>query len=378
MRRIPTWRRLLGVGHLRTLLVAPFLLASCTSSPSNPPDTAEVQEMISQDLSAEDRQTNSDSKVVQCPPSCLPHEECGCRAGTYCLDGECVCVPYCHWNDCADDGCGGACGPCPEGATCVEGSCQFPVCQQNCGDMLHIPAGTFMMGCNLDLDTMCHENEYPYHEVYLDAYLIDRTEVTQAAYQECIHAGACELPLDVRSETFFSPAETPDQPVAGVSAWQSDLYCSWIGKRMPTEAEWEKAARGTDGRVYPWGNSAPTCELVSMEGDGASCSPGGPLPVCSRPIGNSPYDVCDLAGNVSEWVADGYKSDYYSVSPKSNHKGPGTEMNVRVFRGGYYLSLDRGQRVSSRLGMIPNSGYGRLGFRCARDYAPNVIVTPAE
>ena len=240
------------------------------------------------------------------------------------------------------------------------------------GEMILIPAGVFWMGCNSEIDNICYDSEKPYHEVQLSAYYIDKTEVTQGAYKKCVDAGMCGVP-----GCDWYPSGTPNRPVVCVDWNDAIAYCTWAGKRLPTEAEWEKAARGTDGRKYPWGNQTATCEYAVMYDGGTGCGTGSTWDVCGKsPAGDSPYGLCDMAGNVWEWVSDWYGSDYYSNSPSSNPTGPDSG-SYRVVRGGgfdfsgdYLRASSRGYdaslRASIRLDDDPSAGDGDLGFRCSR------------
>ena len=125
-------------------------------------------------------------------------------------------------------------------------------------ELLPVPAGEFLMGSDPAVDKDAQDDEKPQHTVYLDTFWIDKTEVTNAQYQTCVSAGACSQ-SEYADDSHFN---APNQPVVGVSWNDATAYCEWAGRRLPTEAEWEKAARGTDGRIYPWGNDAPTCELA--------------------------------------------------------------------------------------------------------------------
>jgi len=228
----------------------------------------------------------------------------------------------------------------------------------NCGadGMCLIPAGSFWMGCNDEVDSDCESDELPYHEVTLAGYYMDKTEVTQGEFKKCVDAGECDEP-----GCRWDPTGTPNRPVVCVNWTEAGEYCAWVGKRLPTEAEWEKAARGTDGRKYPWGNETATCEYAVMY----PCS-DDPLDVCSKlPAGHSPYGLCDMAGNVWESVSDWYKSDYYTNSPASNPTGS-VSGSGRVMRGGSFADDDAYLRASSRAGYYPSAGSGDLGFRCAR------------
>ncbi len=211
------------------------------------------------------------------------------------------------------------------------------------GQMIEIPAGEFVMGCD-DLDSkVCGKAERKRVTVELPAFAIDRTEVTQAAYQRCVEAGVCTAPAGG-----FAPTEACTNPVANVSWEQAGKYCAWLDKRLPTEAEWEKAARGTDGRVFPWGDDAPTCELANYEGCGLRTA----QPVASHPSGASPYGVLDMAGNVREWVFD--REQGRAMQPK------------RAIRGGMFTDQGMHVRAARRAwGDVSVSDIG-IGFRCAK------------
>jgi formylglycine-generating enzyme required for sulfatase activity len=210
------------------------------------------------------------------------------------------------------------------------------------GDMVTIPAGEFVMGCEVG-NEFCGRGERGRKRVDLRAFEIDRTEVTQAAYQRCIEVGACTPPAGG-----FEPSETCTHPVVNVSWKQASQYCAWQDKRLPTEAEWEKAARGTDERIFPWGDEAPTCELANFEG----CGLRSAQPVASHVAGQSPYGVQDLAGNVREWVFD--REEGRSRQPK------------RGIRGGMFTDQGVNIRAARRQwGDVSVSDIG-IGFRCAR------------
>jgi formylglycine-generating enzyme required for sulfatase activity len=238
------------------------------------------------------------------------------------------------------------------------------------GPMVLIPAGEFMMGCNASMDYQCENNENPYHRIYLDNYYINKYEVTNAEYRNCVAAGGCKEP---EGEDRYRNLSWDNHPVVGVSWFYAADYCKWAGKRLPTEAEWEKAARGTDGRVYPWGyenancNYAVICQLTSNRSWNYGCDRKSTWPVGSKPNGASPYGVMDMAGNVGEWVNDWYGEDYYNNSPAQNPLGSRSGKN-RVLRGGSWYSDPYALRTSSRqLNSEPERKSEDLGFRCVRD-----------
>jgi len=209
-------------------------------------------------------------------------------------------------------------------------------------EMVFVPSSNFLMGSD---DWAIDEK--PLREVYLDSFWIDRTEVTQGMYAKCTSDG-CEKPTCVRGDE--------DYPVVCINWASAKAYCEWAGRRLPSEAEWEKAARGTDGNIYPWGNDEATCEYAVMDdGIGNGCGEGNSAwTVGSKPEGASPYGALDMAGNVWEWVEDW---DPYAVN------GAG-----RVLKGGGYYSIPGTVRAAKREVLhLPVDKIDALGFRCASD-----------
>jgi formylglycine-generating enzyme required for sulfatase activity len=237
-----------------------------------------------------------------------------------------------------------------------------------------IPAGTFQMGCDASnpAENGCNvfdwqTHELPLHTVYLDAYYIDKYEVTNARYKACVDGRGCTPPEESSSyerDSYYGNDAYDNYPVINVTWHQANDFCAWEGKRLPTEAEWEKAARGSsDTRKYPWGNAEATCSLANYGGKNGCI--GDTSEVGSYPAGASPYGVMDMAGNVLEWVNDWAGENYYSVSPGSNPQGPATG-EYRVLRGGSWLGTDYLVRSVHRFDHQPVIWGNIIGFRCVR------------
>ncbi len=230
--------------------------------------------------------------------------------------------------------------------------------------MVLIPAGEFQMG-----SASGHYQEQPVHSINLDNYFIDRNEVTNALYEKCVRSGACSSPGDPGSfnrESYFRNSTYADYPVIYVNWEQSSNYCAWRGARLPTEAEWERAARGgLKGMEYPWGNDPPVCrkgaENGAMFDDGGDC-----IDFDTEAVGSyapNGYGLYDMAGNVWEWVMDWYMDTFYSISPLENPLGP-RNGEFRVLRGGAWYGDPDSLRVSDRFSLNPDDQLNNVGFRC--------------
>ncbi len=265
-----------------------------------------------------------------------------------------------------------AAGPPPQGKDVQATTTVETVKGKDGAPMILIPAGPFTMGSNEGLP-----NERPEHLVELDAYSIDQYEVTLALYRKFLDVGKHDSP-----PTWDDEAATTvgDRPAIGMKWADAEAYCKWAGKRLPTEAEWEKAARGTDARRYPWGSMQPFVDIANYN-RGLWVSEAVTLAAVTSGLegmsvrhglkegGRSPYGLNHMAGNAAEWVADWYDRDYYQNSPKKNPPGP-AQGEKRVLRGGSWADLPLALRVSARISAEPEFEDRTIGFRCAMNAAP--------
>ncbi|MEI6520039.1 MAG: formylglycine-generating enzyme family protein [bacterium] len=221
-------------------------------------------------------------------------------------------------------------------------------------EMVLVPAGEFLMGSKDD-DKPANDNEKPQHKVYLDSYYIYKTEVTVAQFRQFCHAtGRKSMPEKPKWGWI------DNHPIVNVNWDDAKAYADWAGVKLPTEAQWEKAARSTDGRIYPWGNKWDVAKCVNKQN-----SKGGTKPVGSILTGASPYGCLDMVGNVWEWCADWYADDYYKKSPLNNPTGP-EKGESRVIRGSSCFCLDdRTARNAYRDNFFPADCFRDIGFRCA-------------
>jgi len=240
------------------------------------------------------------------------------------------------------------------------------------GDMVLVPAGEFQMGCDSTEfgGADCDADEFPPHLVFVTSYYIDKHEVSNEMYAECVDAGGCSPLNRTDSHTRDSYYDNPiykEYPVIHTTWDQAKAYCQWKEKRLPTEAEWEKAARGTlDYRIWPWGNELPNCNVANYYNEtSSSYCVGDTSYVGDYSQGSSPqYGLLNVAGNVWEWTNDWYSHSYYSISPYENPSGPSTG-TFKVIRGGAFNIDSHGIRVIDRHRELPSITYYNQGFRCA-------------
>jgi formylglycine-generating enzyme required for sulfatase activity len=243
--------------------------------------------------------------------------------------------------------------PCLAHSQCESNNCPVVRADRRCAApaMVYVPGGLFAAGC-LTRDQMCDADEQPGRNVTLKAFQIDKLEVAQAEYQRCVEARACATPQG------FDPAAHPTWPATNLSWAMADAYCRWANKRLPTEAEWERAARGLNQWIYPWGDEAPGCKRAQFRG----CGPLAPVPV-GQQDGVSLDGAEDMAGNVAEWVADWYSATYYSIAPLIDPPGPATG-TAHVLRGGGYDSQPKALRDGARAS--GDKAQASAGVRCAK------------
>lgn len=239
-------------------------------------------------------------------------------------------------------------------------------------EMIEIPQGEVWIGCDESNNAgfACMADELPLHQVVVDEFWIDKYEVSNAQFALCVQAGACETPYYQRSVTrteYYADPEFSDYPRVAVSWFEAQEYCNWAGGRLPSEAEWVRAARGEDQRVYPWGDELPNCNLANTldENTGHMCV-GDTASVGSYPLGASPFGVMDLAGNAWEWMADWYHKDYYSFSPRENPQGPEIGGTKVVHGGGFDYSWKH-SRIAYTSDHDPKEHKIGFGFRCVMD-----------
>jgi formylglycine-generating enzyme len=229
-------------------------------------------------------------------------------------------------------------------------------------EMVTIPAGFFLKGCISD-DKWCRKAYTP-EDVHVDSFKIDKHEVTVGAYEQCVNADVCEEPSATYGYCNRGKKGRTEHPVNCVTWSQADSYCRWSGKRLPTFLEWEKAARGEDGNAFPWGEAKPTCSLAVVGfGGRPGCGSNSTAAICSKPTGDSPYGLCDMAGNVKEWVSN----DLVSRELAKSLDDIGSA-DTHQLRGGGWRNTKLGDfHTTSAFFTSPAKASVGFGFRCAAD-----------
>lgn len=240
-------------------------------------------------------------------------------------------------------------------------------------EWVHVPAGEFIMGA-AESDAQATPDEKPQHKVTLDAFLISKYETTNAQYHAFVMASGHRFPENCCDPKYnlwkgnVMIAGVEELPAINVSWDDAVAFCKWSGGRLPTEAEWEKAARGTDGRLYPWGNEPPSGNRANYSFDPVSMW-DGPASLARKDqyeFGKSPYGAFEMSGNVWEWAQDWYEADYYKNSPSSNPKGP-DKGEARIIRGASWRNTADMLRSSNRNKHAPTERRVYIGIRCAKD-----------
>ena len=233
------------------------------------------------------------------------------------------------------------------------------------GGMTLVPAGSFLMGSDPRKDRAAGPQEQPQHQVYLDVFKIDRFEVSNVEYLRFVLGTGADWPKFWRENPF--PEKAALHPVINVSWYEADAFCRWAGKRLPTEAEWEKAARGVDGRIFPWGNEPAGWIKSNIAHPGSKRGFKYPplANIYRYDKGTSPYGVYQMAGNVSEWVSDWFDPEYYRQGHDKNPLGPKSG-ELKVFRGGSWNEDPEVARSAGRNAGPPDRESYLTGFRCAK------------
>ncbi len=235
--------------------------------------------------------------------------------------------------------------------------------------LVFVPGGPFVMGSDPEVDSLAREDELPARRVLLSGFHIYRNEVTNEMYAQCVEAGECTTPAVIEDEEdpeadtatqHYNDPEYRDHPVVGVNWYQAQDFCGWLNARLPSEAEWEKTARGELAALYPWGDDEPLCDRAN----GGDCILDTITEKIGQlPLGESVYEANDLAGNVWEWTADWYDPEYYEQGVSSNPPGP-DEGELKVVRGGSYLDAAQDLRSAARFALDPEEAFNEVGFRC--------------
>ncbi len=300
---------------------------------------------------------------------------CGqCQDFNFCND-DFVCELACVGMICGDDH-GFDCGKCDKENYCFNHHCF----EKPKPKTIEIPEGFFFMGCNEFSDKYCREDEKPGHLIFLSKYKIMENEVTVEDFEKCIDSGVCSLEkhdFNINKYNYFcniGSKKSKKQPANCVSWNGAKKYCKWIGGDLPTEAQWEKSARGgceffgdceKDARIFPWGNMNASCLFAVMKEPDKlpGCGTKGTFEVKSKDLGKSLYGLYDMSGNVWEWCKDWYSSDFYNNSPQENPQGPKTGTK-KILKGGSCNFGAETLRISYRYGVDKDKVYSFSGFRC--------------
>ncbi len=251
-----------------------------------------------------------------------------------------------------------------------------PLQKTSLENMVKIPSGKFPMGTQIENDRHWGDtDEEPVHEVFLDTYLIDRFEVTSKEFSDFLNHHQTDshkyielgnaVTIEKVNGTYRSRKGLENYPANRISWFGANTYCQWKGKRLPTEAEWEKAAKGIEQRSFPWGNEFPNNQWVTFRRKFSDYGFQVMEPVDSMEKGKSPYGIHHMAGNVWEWVSDWYAADYYDESPKNNPQGPPSGIS-KVLRGGNWYFKAYYMRTTYRFNERPDVFKVWQGFRCAK------------
>lgn len=377
--------------RLGSCVGAALLLFSCTSSPPAGDEVGETSTQTSESGACPDGSagcpcygnSTCDADLVCSPAGICQPEDCpegtqgcpcygnaSCNAGLECSDAN-VCEPTSSESSTTDT------DTSTDTTSTTDTTTETSDSETTGGDpcaelplgMVCVPAGTFEMGTDFAMvyAQQTDPTEKPAHMVTIsNTFWMDETEVTAGAYADCVDAGECTVPMPAQNEyPTYQVGGKQNHPINGVSWYQAVQYCSWLGKRLPTEAEWEYAARGTDGRLFPWGDELTTCSHVVADG----CGLPGPGPVGSKPVGASPFGALDMAGNVYEYCADFYDPGYYNISPEVDPQGPDVGTNRSMRGTAYAATIGQPESYRSTLRNLaaPTEGTQVTGFRCAQD-----------
>jgi len=362
------------------IYIAVFLaLFSCVEDedlPVSDNETTNDSDMVTVDTSTDENEKDDTETVVD-----NEKQDEDVNLGAFCFSGDAILYEGDQqFKMCATDFNRVQKQICKNGKWVDEGNCLL--------NYTVVPDGEFLMGCDVDKEGSCEQDNTPLHELRLSEYSIDKFEVTAQRYQQCIASGFCnnddiEKPhFQTSSESYKCNIDNSDRanhPANCVSWYGAKAFCEWNEMRLPTEAEWEKSARAGNVQIYPWGNSPePDCDYAIMKTVSAGCGNNVTYPVGTTLAGISPFGLYNVAGNVAEYVSDWYSSEFYADELAQardcegpQDPGPGYD-GYKVCRGGSYLYDERRTRTSYRSACKINDFSSDIGFRCAADKKNNV------